>query len=107
MPPRKLKTDRYRNARGGRAAIEAVVCSSCGQRVLLYQKDGIGQLRRCYFNRILEPAELALACRDEHYKQALRCTSCGALIGVPMRHTDGRPAFRLLPGAFLRDRNVA
>ncbi|MFZ1654965.1 MAG: hypothetical protein WBO92_05275 [Candidatus Moraniibacteriota bacterium] len=32
----------------------------------------------------------------------LECGSCLALIGTPMRHEDGRLAFRLIKGKYMR-----
>jgi guanylate kinase len=52
----KLKNDRYRNSRGGRAALLEILCGRCRQKVVLYQKDGTGQLYRLYVNRIFAPA---------------------------------------------------
>ena len=101
----KLKNDRHRRVRGGSAELIDVVCSACSKRVILYQKDGPGQLLRCYVNRIFAPEEL----EQLQYDSKLDVKSmpnlvceCGALIGTPMRHRDNRLAFRLLRGSFQR-----
>jgi hypothetical protein len=107
----QLKRDRYRNARGGRAAFMRIFCSGCGSWLMLYQKDGIGQLLRCYLNRIFAPPNLEalqreISIREPRDLEALMCPKCKALIGTPMRHEDGRLAFRLLRGTFTKKRGV-
>jgi guanylate kinase len=101
----KLKNDRHRQVRGGRARLIEVVCLGCGEPVLLYQKDGRGHLCRCYTNRIFAPADLAAIHTDSSVRMpaqlpTLSCRVCGMVIGTPMKHTDGRLAFRLVHGNF-------
>ncbi len=36
----------------------------------------------------------------ENAAPALHCPQCAAILGTPMRHSDGRLAFRLVPGSF-------
>ncbi len=101
----KLKSDQYRRVRGGTAEMIDVVCSACGKRVILYQKDGPGQLLRCYINRIFAPKELEQLQYDSKLDTKsmpnLVC-ECGTLIGNPMRYRDNRLAFRLLRGKYQR-----
>jgi hypothetical protein len=104
-----LKNDRYRRARGGKAFIVEIGCAACGFLVLVYQKDGDGQLKRCYLNRILAPADLE---RLQHNPQMqspgvvpqLICRNCRVVIGSAIRHHDGRIAFRLRQGYFTKQR---
>jgi len=83
-----------------------VVCAKCKEKVLYYQKDGIGWLKRCYLNRIFAPANLEKLQYDKNIKTPndlpnLIC-SCGNLIGTSMIHKDKRLAFRLEKGSFKR-----
>lgn len=101
----KLKNDQYRRARGGHAAFLILACSTCQETLLLYQKDGEGALRRCYLNRIFAPARLALMQDDPdvhtpHDMPSLKCPRCLTIIGQPMRHHEGRLAYRLNEGTF-------
>ena len=103
-----VKRDRYFRARGGTAAILEIRCSNCQNRVLTYQKDGKGALIRCYLNRIVTPPELEGLQHDPNVSEAgdmpnLTCPQCNLLIGTPMRHIDGRLAFRLRRGAFAKN----
>jgi len=103
----QLKNDHYRNARGGRAAFLTLFCSKCKVPLLLYQKDGGGGLQRCYLNRIFAPLHLEVLQRKDGVSQpadldALKCEHCNAVIGCPMRHHDGRLAFRLHRGTFIK-----
>ncbi len=87
-----------------------VVCGKCGEKVLYYQKDGIGWLKRCYLNRIFAPENLEKLQYDKDIKSTkdmpdLVC-KCGNLIGKPMMHKDNRLAFRLESGSFLRKKYI-
>lgn len=82
-------------------------CANCGAWILRYQKDGPGNLLRCYLNRIFTPPDLEKLQRDSRIQEPkdmpnLECGSCLALIGTPMRHEDGRLAFRLIKGKYMR-----
>ena len=104
-----MKNDRYRRVRGGKAAELELHCVSCGAPVMRYQKDGDGRLLRCYLNRIISPPELEQLHRQPVFRQPhdllpLTCTRCRVVIGTPMRHADGRLAFRLRIGFFTKTR---
>jgi ribosomal protein S27E len=102
-----LKQDKYRKVRGGNAKFLDIYCSNCQSHLLLYQKDGPGNLLRLYLNRIFAPEALA----DLQHKidgskisnlHNLTCESCGNSIGIPMVHNDGRVAYRLRIGSFFK-----
>lgn len=100
-----MKKDKYLRARGGKARSLNIYCSACGEWILKYQKDGIGKLLRCYLNRILAPDALAAlqhdpAITEPKDMQNLVCSKCGAVIGSPMKHADGRLAFRIMKGKY-------
>lgn len=105
-----MKNDIYRRARGGKAEVIEVVCVNCSRRVLTYQKDGRGNLLRCYLNRIMGPDEYeslqySTSIREPKHMPNLYC-ECKSLIGTPMRHKDGRLAFRLIRGSYQRKRKT-
>jgi hypothetical protein len=54
----KMKRGRFRATRGGKAVMFDIHCSSCDTKILWYQKNGTGNLLRCYLNRIFAPSEL-------------------------------------------------
>jgi ribosomal protein S27AE len=100
-----MKKDKYLRVRGGTARILNIHCARCGAWVLKYQKDGVGQLLRCYLNRIFAPKELEALQHNPAIKEPkdmsnLACPQCSTVIGVPMRHIDGRLALRLLKGTY-------
>ena len=104
-----LKNDRYRKARGGKAFVVSISCSNCQAEILVYQKDGDGQLKRCYLNRILSPKSLEKLQHDTSIRRPrdlddLCCPTCGVVIGSPIEHHDGRLAFRLRQGFFQKRR---
>lgn len=87
-----------------------VSCANCGQKLLFYQKDGPGWLKRCYLNRIFGVEKWAQLQHDAKIKTPkdmpnLVC-DCGNLIGNPMVHKDGRLAFHLIRGSFKRRRSA-
>lgn len=105
----KLKNDKYRTARGGEAHLLNVFCAKCNITLLKYQKDGIGDLLRCYLNRICYPSELEKlqrepAISDPKQMPNLECSKCKTVIGTPMQHIDGRLAFRLRKGMYYKKR---
>lgn len=102
-----LKNDEYRKARGGKAFLIELSCANCNAHVLTYQKDGDGQLKRCYLNRIMEPdalEKLQYSAAEPSDVEPLKCPSCEVVIGAPIRHHDGRIAFRLRRGFFAKKR---
>jgi len=105
----KVKKDKYQRARGGTSRLMDITCAKCGKLVFSYQKDGIGWLKRCYLNRIITPEKWSTlqnnpAIKEPNDMPNLVC-ECGNLIGIPMRHKDGRLAYRLEIGSFRRRRN--
>lgn len=98
----KLKNDRYRKVRGGKAKILNIICSKCGNWVLKYQKDVDGSLHRCYLNRIIEP-EFYSNFNNQKQMSNLECKNCNTVIGIPMIHTDHRLAYRLIKGNFRKE----
>lgn len=104
----KLKHDSYLAERGGSAKLIDVICSKCNNKVLLYQKDGVGWLKRCYLNRIFAPKEYA-ELQDKGLRVEtmpyLICQNCKSVLGTPMLHKDGRLAFMMRRGSFIRRQN--
>jgi len=97
-----ITKDKFFRNRGGVFKILSIVCASCNREVLLYQKDGFGYLHRAYLNRILAPEKLVKlqdTAKSTKDLPNLVC-ACGKLIGVPMLHSEGRLAFRLVLGAY-------
>ena len=104
----KLKHDSYLAERGGSAKLIDVICAKCSNKVLLYQKDGVGWLKRCYLKRILGPEEYAKLQNEGLSVDTmpnLVCGNCKSLIGTPILHKDGRLAFALKRGSFIRKQN--
>lgn len=103
------KKDRYLRERGGRAAFLILNCAHCGSNLAIYQKDGPGNLLRCYLNRFFYPEEMKSLQNNPRISMpndlpTWRCVDCQSIIGHPMRYRDGRLAYRLVPGAFAKQR---
>lgn len=91
----KLKNDRYKKTRGGRSRLLQISCQKCTSPLCLYQKDGPGNLRRMYMDRIIEP-NVSLARKD------FTCEN-GHLVGVKIIYEkERRPAFRLFVDSVIK-----
>ncbi|MEA3464346.1 MAG: hypothetical protein U9R14_04740 [Patescibacteria group bacterium] len=100
----KIKNDRYYKKRNGAAKIINIQCAKCGNFLFSYQKDGHGELMRCYLNRIIKPEKYSRIKNEANNikdMDNLKCV-CGEIIGVPMQHKDKRLAFRMKKGKFKR-----
>lgn len=87
---KKLKNDNYRHARGGNTKIYNLFCTKCGTFILKYQKDGIGDLLRLYFDRITGL---------NNFADNLNCPKCNSLVGTKMIYKpESRLAYRLQRG---------
>jgi ribosomal protein S27E len=98
----EIKKDKYLKSRGGSAHFLIIRCANCGTDVLLYQKDGPGQLLRMYKDRIIAPEKLADDLKDITDKgklPAIKCSECGAVLAMPMVYKpEDRLAFRVIHG---------
>lgn len=84
----KLVNDRFRRNRGGYSRLLTITCEKCGSNVCKYQKDGPGNLRRMYIDRISDSAVSTsgenFICPNKH------------LLGIrTIYKKENRPAFRL------------
>lgn len=87
-----LKNDRFRKNRGGHSRLLEIACEKCDALACRYQKDGPGNLRRMYLDRITD-ARVPLG------KKSLTCAN-GHLLGTRMIYEkEKRPAFRLFVDA--------
>jgi hypothetical protein len=85
----KYINNSYTRSRG-EPQMYSIFCGKCEELVLIYQKDGKGQLLRCYFDRIHYPEKLPS-------KEKLTCQTCQNLIGTKMIYKpENRPAFRMI-----------
>ncbi len=103
----KLKKDRYRNIRGGEAHLLDIFCVKCNNLLMKYQKDGRGNLIRCYLNRVMFPPNLEnlqynFSLQNVKDLPNLECSQCKTVIGTKMVYDDGRPAFRLIRGSYYK-----
>lgn len=108
MTKHKPKNDSYRRSRGGTTRFFDLYCSKCGGHLLLYQKDGPGNLLRLYFDRIFEPSAFVSKLRVRTPKDApsLRCPNCTNNIGTPMLYErEKRLSYLLRPGSFMKLRS--
>lgn len=99
-----VKRDKYKQARGGYSRLLNVCCRKCEKAVLTYQKDGTGNLRRLYLDRIFSPKELTgLENSSIQNIKPLKCTHCGEILGTPYIYTkEKRKAFRLYQDSVIK-----
>ena len=65
-----LKSDKYRKSRGGYSRFLDIYCDHCGKKVFIYQKDGLGELKRLYLDRIISDKPIKS-------NSSLECPHCG------------------------------
>ncbi len=81
-----IKRDKYKSARGGWSRILKITCAKCHALITSYQKDGPGELKRMYLDR-MSPSST---------KKALACPSCKELLGTLYVYPkEKRLAYRL------------
>lgn len=88
----EFKNDTYRKSRGGRSRFLDIRCRKCDKHICVYQKDGPGNLRRMYVDRINKPAVSIL-------KKELVCPNGHLLAVKAMYEKEKRSAFRLFVDA--------
>lgn len=100
----KFKEDKYQRTRGKYSRLLKISCRLCGKEVCIYQKDGSGNLRRLYFDRIFSPKKLT----DLEFKhllkiKALKCPHCKEELGTPyVYQKENRKAFKLYQDTIIK-----
>lgn len=99
-----FKKDSYWVARGKYSRRLNVYCRKCNSLILAYQKDGSGNLRRLYFDRIFSPKNLIkLHGKKLSDVSELKCKKCKEIIGIPyIYQKEKRKAFRLFQDAVIK-----
>jgi hypothetical protein len=83
-----FKNDKYKKVRGGYSRLLDISCQKCDRHICNYQKDGPGNLRRMYIDRIIEN-EVPISGKN------LSCSN-GHLLGIKIIYEkENRLAFRL------------
>ncbi len=79
-----FKKDKYKSARGGYSRLLNVCCRKCESVIVVYQKDGPGNLRRLYFDRIFRPENLnGLRVLNIENVPELKCEKYDRVLGTP------------------------
>ena len=95
MTKSSFKNDKYKKVRGGYSRLLKISCQKCSENICFYQKDGQGNLRRMYIDRIIDP-KVSISKKD------LSCPK-GHLIGVKIIYEkEKRPAFRLFVDSVIK-----
>ena len=87
-----FKNDKYKKDRGGYSRLLSISCQKCNEHICDYQKDGPGNLRRMYLDRIFDPTvsitKKDFSCPNRH------------LLGVKIIYQkEKRPALRIFVDA--------
>ena len=100
----QIKKDKYKSARNGYSRLLNIYCYQCSNFILVYQKDGAGNLRRMYMDRILAPDNLtSLQKNNIKNINPLKCTKCGFIMGMPyIYQKEKRYAFRIFQDAVIK-----
>lgn len=101
----RIKKDKYKSTRGGYSRVINVKCRKCDNVIATYQKDGPGNLRRMYLDRIFSPTELIdLQYRELKDIKPLICSKCNELIAVPyLYEKEKRKAYKVFQDAIIKE----
>lgn len=95
-----IKKDKYTKARGGTSKFLSIYCGNCNNEILLYQKDGPGNLLRMYLDKITAPPDYVKELSKINNKKDLKslaCSKCNTLLAVPMIYEpENRLALRVV-----------
>ena len=98
-----FKNDKYKKARGGRSRLLRISCQECGSSACSYQKDGPGNLRRLYLDRIFSPKNLVDLQKQGKLVPNLNCNQCKEVLGILyIYQKEKRKAFRLFQDAVVK-----
>ena len=100
----KFKKDKYKNARGNYSRLLNLHCRVCGNLFVIYQKDGSGNLRRIYMDRIFHPKNLTnLEKKPLNEIKILKCFKCKEDIATPYIYKkENRKAFKVYQDMIVR-----
>lgn len=96
--------DQYTEARGAPNMLE-ITCRKCNAWVMDYQKDGVGNLLRCYADRIYHPSALRekiFTQKTVRHAHPLLCGNCQTLLAEPFIYhrrfpkPESRPAYSII-----------
>ena len=103
----KPRKDKFTKARGGSSKLLSIFCAQCNTEILLYQKDGPGDLLRMYLDKILAPDDLVVKVSGYTNKsemESLACRKCYTLMAVPMVYDkEDRLAYRIVNGEIKKE----
>ncbi len=104
MNNRIFKNDKYRKNRGGYTRLISVICLNCEEKILEYQKDGPGALKRIYIDRIIYPKNLKkLKDGDVKDIKLLKCPNCQVVIGSPYIYKkENRKSFKVFQDSIIK-----
>ena len=95
MMSQPLKKDIYSANRGGYSEILRLSCLKCGTYSMHYQKDGPGDLKRIYVDRMFDTK----LCRNFQPDDKLFCPTCGRMLAMGYLYPkEKRPAYALFQG---------
>lgn len=95
MKKNKYINDKYRKIRGGYSRFINISCQKCKGNICLYQKDGPGNLRRMYIDRITNS-------KVSTVKKEFLCSN-GHLLGIRIIYKkENRPAYRLFVDSIIK-----
>ena len=99
-----FKRDKYKSARGGYSRLLNLHCRKCNTVFAEYQKDGPGNLRRLYMDRIIAPDKFGgLEKKNIKDISPIRCPKCNFIVGVPYIYKkENRKAFRVFQDALVK-----
>jgi len=99
----KFKKDKYKSKRGGYSRLLNIHCRKCEDIIAVYQKDGPGNLRRMYMDRIFDP-EFLVGLQKKSIKeiQPLQCRNKHIVAMPYIYEKEKRKAFRVFQDSVVK-----
>ncbi|MEK6890171.1 MAG: hypothetical protein AABX35_03210 [Nanoarchaeota archaeon] len=100
----KFKKDKYRKSRGNYSRLLNLYCRVCHKNIMSYQKDGAGNLRRVYLDRIFLPKILTnLQNKPLNKIRRLICSNCKEELGTPYIYKkENRKAYKIYQDSLIK-----
>ena len=89
--------DESTSVRGDPVMLE-ISCRKCSNWVMDYQKDGPGNLLRCYVDRIYHPRALRekqFTYRNITTIESLQCSNCASVLAIPIIYRRTKPSLEI------------
>lgn len=99
-----LKRDIFKDSRGTWSRFYDIFCKKCSGFITVYQKDGPGELKRMYLDRIISTGYGDITYNNLDQISNLTCPHCSEVLWIPyVYEKENRLAMRLFVWAITKE----